>query len=83
LNFKKHSPILGKLETKGLISKDQIELGKRTVTAYKPTQKGIEFSRQILEPYEIMFPRTDIMPEDNLAFLLVLIKVILGCNFSV
>jgi DNA-binding PadR family transcriptional regulator len=73
LNFKKHSPILGKLETKGLISKDQIEVGKRTVTAYKPTQKGIEFSRQILEPYEIMFPRTDIMSEDNLAFLLILI----------
>ncbi|MRN62127.1 MAG: hypothetical protein FIO03_08850 [Nitrosopumilales archaeon] len=53
LNFKKHSPILGRLETKGLISKDQIEVGKRTVTAYKPTQKGIEFSRHILEPYEI------------------------------
>jgi predicted transcriptional regulator len=38
LNFKKHSPILGRLETKGLISKDQIEVGKRTVTAYRPTQ---------------------------------------------
>ena len=73
LNFKKHSPILGRLETKGLISKDQIEVGKRTVTAYKPTQKGIEFSRQILEPYEIMFPRSDTIPADNLAFLLILI----------
>jgi predicted transcriptional regulator len=73
LNFKKHSPILGKLETKGLISKDQIEVGKRTVTAYKPTQKGVKFSRQILEPYEIMFPRSDTIPEDNLAFLLILI----------
>ena len=73
LNFKKHSPILGKLETKGLISKDQIEVGKRTVTAYKPTQKGVEFSRHILEPYEIMFPRSDTIPADNLAFLLILI----------
>lgn len=76
LNFKKHSPILGKLETKELISKDQIEVGKRTITAYtayKQTQKGIEFSRQILKPYEIMFPRTDIMSEDNLAFILILI----------
>jgi predicted transcriptional regulator len=70
LNFKKHSPILGKLESKGLISKDQIEVGKRTVTEYKPTQKGIEFSSHILEPYEIMFPRTGTA---NLAFLLILI----------
>jgi predicted transcriptional regulator len=68
-----HTPILGKLETKGLISKDQIEVGKRTVTAYKPTQKGVEFSRHILEPYEIMFPRSDTIPADNLAFLLILI----------
>jgi len=29
LKFKKHSPILGRLETKGLISKDQLEVGKR------------------------------------------------------
>jgi hypothetical protein len=27
------------------------------VTVYKPTQKGIEFCRSILEPYEKMFPR--------------------------
>jgi predicted transcriptional regulator len=59
LNFKKHSPILDKLQSKGLISKTRIPVGKRTVTAYKPTEKGIDFSRQILEPYEIMFPRTN------------------------
>jgi predicted transcriptional regulator len=65
LNFKKHSPVLDKLESKGLINKTRLPLGMRTVTLYKPTQKGIEFSRQILEPYEIMFPRTDIILTEN------------------
>jgi hypothetical protein len=27
------------------------------VIVYKPTQKGIEFCRSILEPYERIFPR--------------------------
>jgi predicted transcriptional regulator len=65
LNFKKHSPVLDKLESKGLINKTRLPLGMRTVTLYKPTQKGIEFSRQILEPYEIMFPRTDTILTEN------------------
>jgi predicted transcriptional regulator len=61
LNFKKHSPILMKLESKGLIRRQQIDMGKRAVTTYSPTQKGIEFSRRILEPYEIMFPRKELI----------------------
>ncbi len=61
LNFKKHSPILDKLESKGLIKRHQIDMGKRVVTTYRPTQMGIEFSRNILEPYEIMFPRQDLI----------------------
>ena len=73
LNFKKHSPILDKLESKELITKTEVPLGMRTVTVYKPTQKGIDFSRQILEPYEIMFPRTDIILTENLGLLLILI----------
>jgi hypothetical protein len=40
-----------------LISRNEIPFGKRMVTVYKPTQKGIEFCRSILEPYEKMFPR--------------------------
>jgi len=72
-NFKKHSPILDKLQYKGLICKSQIPAGKRTVTAYKATQKGIEFSRQILEPYEIMFPRTNTVLVESPHFCLILI----------
>jgi predicted transcriptional regulator len=58
LNFKKHKSILEDMESNMLVNRDQIFFGKRTVTVYKPTQKGIEFYRMILEPFETMFPRT-------------------------
>lgn len=57
LNLKKHKSILDDMESNGIISKEESSLGKRMVTIYKPTQKGIEFCRTILEPYEKMFPR--------------------------
>jgi predicted transcriptional regulator len=57
LNLKKHRCILDELQVNGLIQKSESPFGKRTVVVYKPTQKGIEFSRSILEPYERMFPR--------------------------
>jgi predicted transcriptional regulator len=57
LNLKKHKPILDDLELNGLIRRIERTVGKRTVSIYSPTQKGVEFSRTILEPYEKMFPR--------------------------
>jgi predicted transcriptional regulator len=57
LNLKKHKSILDDLELNELISKSEIPVGKRTIAVYKPEQKGIEFCRSILEPYEKMFPR--------------------------
>jgi len=58
LNLKKHRCILDELEVNGFIQKGHSQLGKRMVTVYRPTQKGVEFCRSILEPYERMFPRT-------------------------
>jgi predicted transcriptional regulator len=57
LNLKKHKNIFDDLESNDLISRNEISYGKRTTAMYKPTQKGIEFCRSILEPYEKMFPR--------------------------
>jgi len=57
LNLKKHKPILDELESNGLIISMGRSLGKRTITIYKPTQKGLEFCKTILEPYESVFPR--------------------------
>jgi predicted transcriptional regulator len=58
LNLKKHKSILDDLEVNELISRrTEIQFKKRVITSYKPTQKGIDFYREILEPYEKMFPR--------------------------
>jgi predicted transcriptional regulator len=57
LNLKKHKPILEELEANDLIERQESTAGKRTVTIYRPTQKGLQFCRDILEPYERMFPR--------------------------
>ena len=65
LNLKKHKSILDDLESNGLIRKHEIQFGKRTVTIYKPTERGIEFCRSILEPYEKMFPRRKTRTSDD------------------
>jgi predicted transcriptional regulator len=65
LNLKKHKAILDDLESNGLISKHEIQFGKRIVTIYKPTERGIEFCRSILEPYEKMFPRRKTIDDDD------------------
>jgi predicted transcriptional regulator len=57
LNMTKHKPLIDDLEAKQLISKNLILVGKRAITVYKPSVKGLEFCKSILEPYEIMFPR--------------------------
>ena len=57
LNLKKHKPILDQLETNDLITSMEKSLGKRVITVYKPSPKGIEFCKTILEPYEKVFPR--------------------------
>ena len=58
LNLKKHRNIFDKMELNGLIIKTEKGLGKRTVTVYSASQKGLEFCRTIIEPYEKLFPRS-------------------------
>ena len=57
LNMKKHKPLLDSLQSKGLVKKDETHLGKRTISMYRATGKGIEFCNIILDAYEKMFPR--------------------------
>jgi predicted transcriptional regulator len=57
LNLKKHKSIFEDIEHNELIERREATIGKRTVTIYKPTQKGMAFCREILEPYERVFPR--------------------------
>jgi len=65
LNLKKHKSIIDELELNELISKSETQIGKRVVTIYRPTQKGIQFCRRILEPYEKMFPRKKSTTEES------------------
>lgn len=74
LNLKKHKPILDDLESNGMISRNEEMLGKRVITVYRSTQKGIMFCRDILEPYEKMFPRRKTVNENtNKMSLLILV----------
>jgi len=57
LNLKKHRSILDELEFNAFISKSESTIGHRSITIYKPTQKGIEFCNKIIVPYENVFPR--------------------------
>jgi predicted transcriptional regulator len=65
LNLKKHRCILDELEVNGLIQKSGSPFGKRMVIVYKATQKGVEFCRSVLEPYERIFPRKKESVVDN------------------
>lgn len=57
LNISKHKQILDNLEENGMIQRlEQID-GKRTITIFKVTSKGMDFCHEILEPYEKLFPR--------------------------
>lgn len=57
LNLKKHRYILDDLEVNDLVIRSMQVIGKRRVAVYAVSSKGLEFCREILEPYERMFPR--------------------------
>lgn len=65
MNLSKHREILDDLERKNLIAKEEKLWGKKTITNYKITSKGIEFCKLILEPYEDMFPRIEPKEEEE------------------
>jgi predicted transcriptional regulator len=57
LNLAKHKDILEDMEKKEIIKKIEEPWGNKKVIKYSVTEKGKEFCRRILEPYEEMFPR--------------------------
>lgn len=59
LNIVKHKSILDDMEKKEIIAKTTESWGNKTITKYKVTQKGNEFCKRILDPYEEMFPRKE------------------------
>ena len=57
LNISKHKQIIDNLEKNEMIERLEKVEGKRTITIFKVTPKGMEFCHEILEPYEKLFPR--------------------------
>ena len=60
LNISKHKEILDSLEKNEIIQRTEVADGKRTVTIFKVTNKGMNFCHEIIDPYEKLFPRRDI-----------------------
>ncbi len=64
LNMTKHKEILDEMEKKELITKTEEPWGSKTIRKYKLSPKGLDFCREILEPYEKMFPRTKVEEDE-------------------
>jgi DNA-binding PadR family transcriptional regulator len=59
LNNVKHKEILDDMVKKGMISRMEEAWGNKIIIKYKPSEKGREILREILEPYEEFFPRSE------------------------
>jgi len=57
LNITKHKQFIDNLEQNEMIQRVETVDGKRTITIFKVTLKGMDFCHEILEPFEKLFPR--------------------------
>jgi predicted transcriptional regulator len=59
LNNVKHKEIIDDLVEKELIVRMEESWGSKTIIKYKVSEKGREILKEILEPYEALFPRSE------------------------
>lgn len=59
LNNVKHRGIVDELVEKGLIVKVEELWGAKKIIKYRVSEKGKLLAREILEPYESLFPRKE------------------------
>lgn len=57
LNNVKHREIVDELVDKGLIVKTEEPWGAKKIIKYRVSERGKQLVREILEPYEELFPR--------------------------
>ena len=57
LNNVKHKGILDDMVKKEMIVRTEEPWGNKTIIKYRVSEKGNDILRQILEPYESLFPR--------------------------
>jgi predicted transcriptional regulator len=64
LNNIKHKEIVDELVEKGLIIRTEEPWGAKKIIKYRVSEKGKQLAREILEPYESLFPRSEeVKPE--------------------
>ena len=59
LNNVKHKGIIDDMVEKGFIIRFEEPWGNKTIIKYKVSEKGRAIFREILEPYETLFPRSE------------------------
>jgi predicted transcriptional regulator len=57
LNNVKHKPIIDEMVEKELITRFEEPWGDKKIIKYKVAEKGRAIFQEILEPYEVLFPR--------------------------
>lgn len=57
LNNSKHKGILDDMVSKGFVTKIEEPWGTKTIIKYRVSEKGRMVLKEILEPYEALFPR--------------------------
>jgi predicted transcriptional regulator len=60
LNNVKHKGIVDELVEKGLIERSEEAWGNKKIINYRASEKGRALAREILEPYETLFPRSEL-----------------------
>jgi len=65
LNNVKHKEIVDELVEKGLIVRTEEPWGAKKIVKYRVSERGREIVREILEPYELLFPRSDDSKQDD------------------
>jgi predicted transcriptional regulator len=59
LNPVRHKEILDEMVNSGLITRTDEAWGNKVIIKYKASEKGNRILKQLLEPYEELFPRSD------------------------
>jgi predicted transcriptional regulator len=59
LNNVKHRGIVDEMVERGLIVRSEEPWGAKKIIKYKVSEKGRILAREILEPYESLFPRSE------------------------
>jgi len=59
LNNVKHKPIIDEMVERGLIIRIEQPWGAKKIIKYRVSELGQKLAREILEPYELLFPRSE------------------------